>query len=95
MNAFVKAFKNLDAETIRPMLIGDARETFEGDDAFEDMPEDMRTQFSQMMSQMKVLGSEYVGDEFHFRLRIPMSDPPEVSVKMRKVEGVWLIYDVE
>ena len=42
MNAFVKAFKDLDAETILPMLTGDASETFESD--FEDVPEDMRTQ---------------------------------------------------
>ena len=93
MNAFVEAFKKLDAEIIHPMLTGDARETFEGD--FEGMPEDVRTQISQMLSQIQILSSEYVGDEFHFRLRVPGGAPPEVSVKMRKVEGVWLIYDVE
>ena len=91
MNAFVEAFKNLDTETIRPMLTGDARETFEGE--FEDAPEDVRTRMRQILRQMEVLGSEYVGDEFHFRLRVPMADPPEVSVKMRKIEGVWFIYD--
>ena len=69
---------------------GDASETFESD--FEDVPEDMRTQLSQMLSHMKVLNSQYVDDEFHFRLRVPGSHPPEISVKMRKVEGVWLIY---
>ena len=93
MNAFVKAFKNLDAETILLMLTGDASETFES--GFEDVPEDMRTQMSQILSQVKVLSSQYVGDEFHFRLRVPGSHPPELSVKMRKVEGVWLIYNVE
>ena len=93
MNAFVKAFKNLDAETLRSMLTGDASETFESD--FGDVPEDMRTQISQMLSQMEVLSSKYVGDEFHFRLRVPMAPRPEVSVKMRKVEGIWLIYNIE
>ncbi len=93
MNTFVEAFKNLDSEIIHPMLIGNARETFEGD--FEDMPEDVRTQISQVLSQIQILSSEYVGDEFHFRLRVPAGAPPEVSVKMRKVEGVWLIYEVE
>ena len=93
MNAFVAAFKNLDAETIRSMLTADARETFEGE--FENLPEGMHPQMRQMLSQMKVSGSEYIGDEFHFRLRVPMADPSEVSVKMRKVEGVWLIYDIE
>ena len=67
MNAYVKAFKNLDAETLRSMLIGDAREKFESD--FEEVPEDMRPQIRQMLRQMEVVSSEYVGDEFHFRLR--------------------------
>lgn len=93
MNAYVKAFKNLDAEAIRSMLTGHARETFEMD--AENLTEDMRTQLSQILSHMKVLSSEHVDDEFHFQLRIPIADPPEVSVKMRKVEGMWLIYDIE
>ena len=93
MNAFVKAFKNLDSETIRSMLIGDARETFAS--GFEDIPEDMRPQMSQMLRQMEIVSSEYVGDEFHFRLRVPTAQPPEVSVKMRKVEGIWRIYDAK
>ena len=93
MNAFVEAFKNLDSETIRPMLIGNARETFDSD--FEEMPEDMRPQIRQMLRQMEIVSSEYVGDEFHFRLRVPTAQPPEVPVKMRKVEGIWLIYDVK
>ena len=93
MNAFVKAFKNLDSETLRSMLIGDARETFAS--GFEDIPEDMRPQMSQMLRQMEVVSSEYVGDEFHFRLRVPTAQPPEVSVKMRKVEGIWRIYDAK
>lgn len=90
MNAFVKAFKNLDTEAMHAMLTTDAKHTF----AIDDVPEDMRAQAIQMLSQTKVLSSEYVGDEFHFRLSIPVADPPEASVKMRKVESVWLIYDV-
>ena len=93
MNAFVKAFKNLDGETLLPMLTGHARETFEGD--FTDAPEDMRAQISEMLGEMEILSSEYVGDEFHFRLRIPMGPQQEVSVKMRQVEGMWFIYDVK
>lgn len=93
MNTFVEAYKNLDTETIHPMLIGNARETFKG--GFEDMPEDVRTRIRQISRQMEVLGSEYVGDEFHFRLRVPMANPPEVSIKMRKVEGSWFIYELE
>ena len=90
MNAFVKALKNLDSEAMRQMVTGRAKEEFS-----DDVPEEMRDQARQMLSQTKVLSSQYVGDEFHFRLRVPTSDPPEVSVKMRKVEGVWLIYDAK
>ena len=91
MNAFVKALKNVDSEAMRQMVTGRAREAFG-----EDVPEDMRAQISQLFSQTKVLSSQYVGNEFHFRLRLPpIADPPEVSVKMRKVEGVWLIYDAK
>ena len=93
MNAFVKAFKNLDSEGVLSMVTGSAKGAFESD--FESMPEDVRSQISQMLSQMKILSSEYVGDEFHFRLRVPGGAPPEVSAKMRKVEGVWFIYEVE
>ena len=93
MNAFVEAFKNLDSEGMLSMVTGSAEATFESD--FEGIPEDVRTQISQMLSSMKILSSEYVGDEFHFRLRVPAGTPPEVSAKMRKVEGVWLIYEIE
>lgn len=94
MNAFVKAFKNLDTETIRSMLTGNTRETFEIHDG-ENLTEDMRTQFSQMMSSMKILSSGYADDEFHFQLRMPIADPPELTFKMQKVDGIWLIYDAK
>ena len=92
MNAFVKAFKNLDTEAMHAMLTEDAGHTLGIND---DVPEDMRAQISQMLSRMKVLSSEYVGDEFHFRLRVPAGSPSEVSVKMRKVEDEWFIYEIE
>ena len=92
MNAFVEAFRNLDGETLLSMLTGDAREMLRD---FEDMPEDVRTQMHQMLRHMEVSSSEYVDDEFHFRLRVPGGPQPEVSVKMRKVENIWLIYNVE
>ena len=92
MNTFVEAFKNIDAETILSTLTEDARETFEIN--FEDAPAHMRPQISQMLSSMEVLSSEYVGDEFHFVLKVPIAQPPEASVKMRKVEGIWRIYDI-
>ena len=73
----------------------------------------MRPIFKQTYGQAEVVSSEHVGDEFHFRLRIPMPKFPEIPqvpgrvemtklpesverlVKMRKVDGVWQIYDSE
>ena len=73
----------------------------------------MRPTFKQTYGQAEVVSSEHVGDEFHFRLRIPMPKLPEIPpvpgrvemrklpesverlVKMRKVDGVWQIYDSE
>ena len=77
MNAFVEAFKNLDSEAMLSIITERVRERFEMD--AENLTEDMRTQLSQMLSSVKILSSEYVGDEFHFRLRVPGSHPPEVS----------------
>ena len=61
----------------------------------------------EMKSQAKVASSEYVGDEFHFRLRMPAPEIPDFSdseteifipssyqlIKMRKENGTWRIYD--
>ena len=74
------------------MLTEDVRETFGRD--FKDVPENMRPQISQMLSSMVVLSSEYVGDEFHFQLKVPTGQPPELLIKIRKVEGIWRIYDI-
>ena len=35
--------------------------------------------FREMKSQTKVASSEYVGDEFHFRLRTPAPEIPDIS----------------
>ena len=56
------------------------------------------------VSQTEVASSEYISDEFHFRLRVPAPEmPPGVEVeaisagellfKMRRIDGVWRIYD--
>ena len=58
-------------------------------------------------SQAEIESSKYVDDEFHFQLKTPASDMPIVLdrgitvfigasyelIKMRKKNGVWLIYD--
>ena len=62
---------------------------------------------SELKSQAKVASSEYVGDEFHFRLRMPVPEIPDISdpdrvvfispsyqlIKMQKENGAWRIYD--
>jgi len=50
-----------------------------------------------MLSQIEIVSSKYVGDEFHFRLRSPTSDipgPTNIVFKMRKVDEDWEIYDM-
>ena len=61
----------------------------------------------ELRKQTSLVSSEYAGDEFHFRLRIPDSELQGISdqimpiatcisyhqVKMRKENGVWRIYD--
>ena len=64
--------------------------------------------FREMQSQASVVSSEYVGDEFHFLLRMPapkitgseelgieisVPPPPDLLIKMRKEEGMWRVYE--
>ena len=68
----------------------------------------MVVSFREMQSQSSVVSSKYVGDEFHFRLRMPapkipdggeqgveisVTPPPDLLIKMRKEEGVWRVYE--
>ena len=62
---------------------------------------------SELKSQAQVMSSEYIGDEFHFRLRMPAPEIPDISdpdrvifvspsyqlIKMRKENGAWRIYN--
>ena len=62
---------------------------------------------SELQSQAEVMSSEYIGDEFHFRLRMPAPEIPDISdsdkvifvspsyqlIKMQKENGTWRIYD--
>jgi len=63
----------------------------------------------EMYSRTEIIGGEYVGDEFHFQLRMPAPEIPEIPeveltfssppsptdtfLKMRKENGAWLIYE--
>ena len=63
--------------------------------------------FREMQSRASAINGEYVGDKFHFRLRMPapkileggeqgiemsVTPPPDTVTKMRKEEGVWRVY---
>ena len=55
-------------------------------------------QYQDALSQLEIVSSEYVGNEFHFQLRMPMmemSEDSDILHKMRKENGVWRIYDIE
>ena len=77
----------------------------------KDLPAEARQMVEQIaiesLSRIRVVSSEYVGDEYHFELGGP---PPEVKIpgivisevrapnelyKMRKEGGVWRIYGNE
>ena len=125
MNAYLKALRSLDAEGIRSLMTGAAKEEFESEvmpllngelpeemaEVFYDMlPADkademvqriremMQPTLKQLLGRAEVVSSEHVGDEFHFRIRIPVPDVPGLPDsgtplrKMRKENGVWRIY---
>ena len=57
-----------------------------------------RARMRESFSQIEIMSSEYVGDEFHFRLEGSTLDNPGntgLLLKMRKVDEEWLIYDQE
>ena len=71
----------------------------------------IREMGQEMYGNIEIVSSEYVGDEFHFGLRVPLPklpglaelppgfpEPPESIirlVKMRNVDGAWIIYERE
>lgn len=122
MNEFVKAFKNLNFDAMGSLMTGIAKDRFEeaeamgfplmGPEVPEDMPVEMHQLTEQMwlgyLSQLGVINSKYVGEEFHFELGGTPPEMPETPglefslvstpnelYKMRKENGVWRIYDNE
>ena len=78
MNVYVEALKNLDFEAMLSLETGAAREgTRDLLDGFDNNLSDpvARGMLQSMLSQAEIIGSEYVGDEFHFRLRVPLRMP--------------------
>ena len=76
------------------------------EEVLQQVKESMLPDLKQRNAQAEIASNEYVGDEFHFRIRIPvpkMREMPGVEVpklpdsvtpirKMRKENGVWRIY---
>ena len=68
------------------------------DEILQQVKESRLPSLKQRNAQAEIASSEHVGDEFHFRIRIPVPDVPGLpdSVtplrKMRKENGVWRIY---
>ena len=94
MNTFVEAFKNFDIEAMRALTTGTAREEVERDKeeferGLEDLPDEMRQIFEQQildrvieaLSLMEVTSTEYIDDEFHFRIGMP---PLEIRESIEK-----------
>ena len=79
MNAYVEALKTLDFEAMLSLETATAREksrdVLDGFDSILSNPM-AREMFQSMVSQAEIVGSEYVGDEFHFRLRVPFPRMP-------------------
>ena len=78
MNGYVDALKNLDFETMLSFETAATREdTRDVLDGIDNNPSDpvARRMLQSMLSQAEIIGSEYVGDEFHFRLKVPLRMP--------------------
>ena len=56
-------------------------------DMLETAAKMMRPALKQMYGQAEVVSSEHVGDEFHFRLRVPIPEMPEMP-EMPQVPGI-------
>lgn len=110
--------ESVPGETHPKIEFGRVRnETEMPDEVVEEMAEAATRQLEQqllepyrkMYSRTEVVGGEYVGDEFHFQLRKPAMEIPEIPdvelnfssppsptdtfFKMRKENGAWLIYE--
>ena len=111
MDAYLEAYRNFDSDVMSSLMTGEYRHR-PRDNFDDELPLELIEKIVELMrersSQAEVESSKYVGDEFHFRLRAPASEIPDVSdrypkvsmigpsyelIKMRKENGVWLIYD--
>ena len=87
MNAYLEAYKNLDFKAALPLVTGAVKEDIEssipalenakteiaeaGAEAGSDAKQFVGGMLNQMLGRTEIVSSEYVGGEFHFRLREP------------------------
>ena len=109
MYAYLEAYRNFDNDALDSLMTEEHRHSHRDNaselplEIVDKIAELMR----ERNSQAEIENSKYVDNEFHFRLKAPALDMPLVSdrgitvfigasyelVKIRKENGVWLIYD--
>ena len=112
MYAYLKAWRNSDFKVIDSLRTEQYRRSLhddpgDGGSAGHPVEPLVVEVIRELQRQTSLVSSEYVGNEFHFRLRAPESVLPGISdqimsrlppisyqrVKMRKENGVWGVYD--
>ena len=120
MYAYLEAWRNSDYQVIDSLRTEQYRRSIQDnsanspptsdeapDEAVETGLQMLREALRELRKQTLLVSSEYVGDEFHFRLRIPDSEVRRVSdevrpiatymsyqqVKMQKEDDRWGVYD--
>ena len=112
MYAYLEAYRNFDNGALYSLMTEEHRHSHRDSYASGEPPLELVDKIVELMrernSQAEVESSKYVGDEFHFRLRAPAPEIPDISyqdvkifipssyelVKMRKENGVWRVYDI-
>ena len=104
------ALEELESEQVPEAAIGMIIQEFRRKMQPQERLKKNRSNLERRFGQVKVVSSEYVGEEFHFRLRTlgpPVSaELPDDArnfipkfidalVKMQKVDGAWQIYESE
>ena len=97
VNEVLNAIEDYMPEAMSEELVEEVTQSFLKARETMQAPEE-QARAREKFSQVEIVSSEYVGDEFHFRLEAPTSDSPGntgLVLKMRIVDGEWRIYDGE
>ena len=109
MYAYLKAYRNADGDlgSLMTEEHGHSRRDNVSGELPLEIVDKIAELMRKRNSQAEIESSKYVGDEFHFQLAAPALDIPIILdggitvfmgasyelIKMRKENGVWLIYD--